>query len=372
MPTQSMFTYHAYGLESFALEYIECPAPAQNLPDWGLWVWPEDNPSKIPRITPALTFDQQHKDLISSVRWANSGKYFAFGSFGIVQLFEAESMSLLKEFSCGLEASTPSTVGSFIRTIDFHPSGSFLAAGSENKVIYILQFDSNVPLQVITHHPQDIYCIKYSPSGEQLASVSGDSHVAIWDVHVEERKHILLKEISILRESDSEYSKDCIISFVCWSKDGKFIFVTSLGSSLYVINVELGTVSIHSSGHSASIYHLSLSSDGKKLASASLDKTIRIWLISCDENDQLILSSCLSILEGHQDYVLSVTFSSDSRYIISSSKDTSIIIWCAFSYTLLCKIASYKNSVLCIDSHPKLPLLLVGSGDCRMSIWNYK
>ena len=209
-------------------------------------------------------------------------------------------LSQLREFCCDLEPTSSPAIGSFIRTIDFHPGESFLAAGSENKAIYIFQLESDTPLQVIKYHSQDIYCIKYSPSGEHLASVSGDSQIAIWEIQTQDGKHKLSKEISVVRESENEGNRDCIISFVCWSKDGKFLFVTSLGSSLYVINVELGTVSAHPSGHSASIYHLSLSADGSKLASASLDKTIRVWNVSSDHDGQLTLSSCLATLEGHQ------------------------------------------------------------------------
>lgn len=162
---------------------------------------------------------------------------------------------------------------------------------------------------MLTHHSQDIYSIKYSPTGNYLASVSGDSKITLWDVNPSTGKHKLAKEISVIIKnsdinvmsnvSDGE-NKDCIISCVCWSGDGKYLFVASLGSSLYIINVEIGVVSYHPSGHLASIYHLNLSFDGAKLASASLDKTIRIWQVAPNNNQQLTLLSCLAILEGHQ------------------------------------------------------------------------
>jgi WD40 repeat protein len=59
--------------------------------------------------------------------------------------------------------------------------------------------------------------------------------------------------------------------------------------------------------------------DSTRLASASNDKTAKIWDASS--------GNCLQTLEGHSDSVLSVAFSHDSTRLASASNDKTVKIW---------------------------------------------
>ena len=56
-------------------------------------------------------------------------------------------------------------------------------------------------------------------------------------------------------------------------------------------------------GHSAAVFGLAFSPDGKLLASASADRTIRCW--------DLATGRQLQVLEGHTNWVMGVAFSPD-------------------------------------------------------------
>jgi WD40 repeat protein len=58
--------------------------------------------------------------------------------------------------------------------------------------------------------------------------------------------------------------------------------------------------------------------DGKLLASASQDHTVRLW--SADGQAQ-------AILIGHNDYVVSVAWSPDGKILASASGDKTIKLW---------------------------------------------
>ena len=64
-------------------------------------------------------------------------------------------------------------------------------------------------------------------------------------------------------------------------------------------------------GHSGGVTAVAFSSDGHRLASASLDSAVRLW-------DSSTGASC-GILEGHSDWVTAVAFSSDGHCYASTS-----------------------------------------------------
>jgi WD40 repeat protein len=76
-------------------------------------------------------------------------------------------------------------------------------------------------------------------------------------------------------------------------------------------------------GHSAAVSSVAFSQDFARLASASWDKTIKVWDTSSGE--------CLQTLEGHSEGVSSVAFSYGSARLASASDDKTVKIWDASS-----------------------------------------
>ena len=71
-------------------------------------------------------------------------------------------------------------------------------------------------------------------------------------------------------------------------------------------------------GHSDSVYSVSFSPDGTKVASGSY-REVKLWDVTSGE--------CLQTLEGHSDLVRSVSFSPDGTKVASVSWDDTIKIW---------------------------------------------
>lgn len=72
-------------------------------------------------------------------------------------------------------------------------------------------------------------------------------------------------------------------------------------------------------GHGSAVISVNFSPDGKTIASASEDNTIKLWSV---EDRKLIKT-----LKGHDSTVISVKFSPDGKTIASASFDNTIKLW---------------------------------------------
>lgn len=106
---------------------------------------------------------------------------------------------------------------------------------------------------------------------------------------------------------------------VAFSRDGKRLASASRDGTVKVWEATNGKVAFNLKGHEGGVMRVAFSPDGNRLASAGEDKTIKLW--DAGNGTQIVT------LKGHTQTVHGVAFSGDGQRLASASVDRTVKIW---------------------------------------------
>jgi WD40 repeat protein len=127
------------------------------------------------------------------------------------------------------------------------------------------------------------------------------------------------------------------VSSVVFSHDSTRLASASDNRTVKIWDASSGACLQTLEGHSGLVSLVVFSHDSTRLASASDNRTVKIWDASS--------GACLQTFEGHSGWVSSVAFSYDSMRLASVSYDRTVKIWDASSGACLQTLEGYSSSV---------------------------
>lgn len=222
------------------------------------------------------------------------------------------------------------------------PPAGALGKGPANKLDLVMKVGPLVPVAAVV----------FSPDGKLLATGSY-GQVVIWDLAKVEPVKVLTNVLGAVND-------------VRFSPDGKLLAVAGgqpagKGDLRFYQTSDwklLGTLR----GHDDVVFSIAFTPDGKKLASASFDKTVRIWNVSTQEQEK--------IFTGHSDFVYAVAFSPDAKYLVSCSKDRTVKLVEAATGKSAFTLGGMDQDVLAVAFSPDAKHVVSSGFETGLYWWN--
>ncbi len=152
------------------------------------------------------------------------------------------------------------------------------------------------------------------------------------------------------------------VSYVAFSQDGKLLASASGDGTVKVWDVAKLKEVTTLKGHTGSVTGVAFSPDGRYLASGSWDQTIKVWDVAKLKE--------VTTLKGHTGAVWSVAFSPNNRYLASGSRDGTVKVWDVAKLKEVTTLEGHTGSVTGVAFSPNNRYLASGTSDGTVKVWD--
>ena len=198
--------------------------------------------------------------------------------------------------------------------------------------------------RTLMHHYRKVTSVTWSPDGRYVASTGQDTAARVYDANSGEPIRTWLREHSL---------------GACWSPNSQWLAwgTTSSDSGVCVGNVNSGEVK-SLRGHSLSVWTTAWSPDGRHLASAGMDDSIRIW--------DPAAGSCVRVIHGVRGYVYSLAWHPKGEMLASVHGRDGLTIWNAVSGVVLRTDPAISSDSIAWSPNGKQLALGTDDGKCAL------
>lgn len=290
---------------------------------------------------------------LNSLSFTPEGKMLASGGHDEIILWEVATGKERARLKAG-----PDHFGHAF-ALGFLPDNR-LVSGGQDGIVWLWDPVRKKPRKIIGkhHHPSSYYgdwlrSLALSPDGKTVASAGDSSGIRLWDVQGQ-------KQFGLIDPQDSCFSQ------VAFMDKGKT--VVSALDTIRFWDTATGKEKRPLPGHHLAVRSLSFAPNGKTLASASLDGSIRFWnLQKYQQQEPTIAAGPNDIIGGFSN----VVHSPDGKTVATTTSgfQPTIHLWDAATGKLLQKFNWPDYQATCVAFSPDGRYLVGGMEDFRIRMW---
>ncbi|KIJ58367.1 hypothetical protein HYDPIDRAFT_119610 [Hydnomerulius pinastri MD-312] len=257
----------------------------------------------------------------------------------------------------------------WVTCVEYSPDGKTLLTGSHDTTLRLWDsFTGKLIAGPLRRHHGAVCGLSHSPDGARLVSGADDGTIRVWDASTRE------VIFPVLTESDlHDYGitgtgpfgghTNCVRA-VAYFPDGKHAVSASHDKSIRKWDVRTGAPAKELMRcHSNAVYSLSISFDGKRLASGAYGS---IKVRDCVEWEVIL------DLSGHSQWVYCVRFSPDAKLLASAGHNGELFLWDSETGEKLRSMVGHDSTspVWAVAFSPDGRKLASCSEDTTLRVWD--
>lgn len=283
-----------------------------------------------------------HGGMVRSTALSPDGRLALTGSFDFsVALWDFEHQ---REIAVLQEHNGPVT------SVRFFAGGAKAATAGDDGVVILWDIDgeNSRVARRLTGHGHKVMALAIDPEGRRLASGGWDGSVRLWR----------LGDGKLLRRIDVGVP----VNALAFSGGGDSIVVGGHDPFIRVFAVDTGMPRGKLEGHRMGITDLSVSAEGDRVLSASIDKTVRLW--------DLRSFALINTFNDHENQVYAVRFLPDAMSFVSAGRDGVIVQRDIATGDVVRAIKAHDKIIWALAVSPDGRFVVSGSSDDTARVWH--